>query len=379
MKVLHICSDFPGSKVHQNLYKSLECLGVTQEIYSYFIEKKYEGRNYFDSDVSKIHYACILKKYDRYFYYHKGRKVFHDLTGRINASKIDICHATTLFSDGGVAYRLFRSYYIPYIVTVRNSDINIHLKNAYHEWPFGKRILMNARLIVFISEALRRSFCEHPYIKTFLSQIENRIVVQPNGVDDYWLDNSVKGRIIAPNNHNLIYVGVYDDNKNVIRLVEAVLCLSEKYPDIRLTLVGGRGELKERIMSLANKNPQTLCYMGQVNDKTELKDIYLDNSIFAMPSIHETFGLVYIEAMTQGLACVYTKGQGIDQMFPEEIGIGVNPLSVPDIVKAIDKIFQNRSHFNANGVDFTQFRWINIAKVYYHFYDSIIKGVDVNC
>ena len=40
-----------------------------------------------------------------------------------------------------------------------------------------------------------------------------------------------------------------------------------------------------------------------------------ENDIFVMPSINETFGLVYAEAMSQGLPVIYTKGQGFDKQF----------------------------------------------------------------
>lgn len=371
MKILHICSDFPGSKVHQNLYQSLERLGVRQEVYSYFIEKKYEGRNYFESEATKIHYACILGKYDRYFYRYKGWKVTRDLLRRVDVKTIDLSHATTLFSDGSVAYRLFKRYHIPYIVTVRNSDINIHLKKARHEWSYGKKILTNASRIVFISEALRRNFCEHPYIRQFLAEIEGKMIVQPNGIDDYWLDHSEKDREVGADNHKLIYVGVYDGNKNIYRLSDAVLSLKEKYPDIRLTLVGGRGALKNEIRTLAEQHSDVLDYRGLVTDREELRRIYREYSVFAMPSIYETFGLVYIEAMSQGLACVYTQGQGIDGMFGQAIGEAVDPRSVEDIARGIDAIFTNRERYSNQEVDLERFRWGRIAKTYYELYVKV--------
>lgn len=379
MRILHICSDYPGSKVHQNLYKSLENYGVSQEIYSYFSKKKYEGRNYFESEATKIHYACILNKYDRYFYHYKGYKVTRDLKRRVDVSKIDLTHATTLFSDGSVAYRLFEKYHIPYIVTVRNSDINIHLRKARHEWPYGKKILMKAEKIVFISEALKHNFCEHSYIKKFLPKIEEKIVVQPNGIDDYWLDNNTKDKIIAPDNHKLIYVGVYDYNKNIYRLTDAVLSLKDKYPDIRLTLVGGRGELKTQVKELAEVHNDVLDFKGLVTDRDQLRELYQQHSIFVMPSIYETFGLVYIEAMSQGLACVYTKNQGIDGMFPKEVGESVDPFSVKDIALAIDKVLSNREDYSNREIVFEKFRWKNISMKYLGIYDFILKRKYEDC
>ena len=43
-----------------------------------------------------------------------------------------------------------------------------------------------------------------------------------------------------------------------------------------------------------------------------------------MPSRYETFGLVYGEAMSQGLPIIYSKGQGVDGYFKEgTVGYGV--------------------------------------------------------
>lgn len=373
MKVLHICSDFPGSKVHQNLYKSLERLEVIQDIYCYYIDKKYEGRNYFESKSATIHYACILNKYDRFFPHYKGHKVARNLKKGIDITSIDIAHATTLFSDGGIAYLLHKKYHIPYIVTVRSSDINIHLKKAWPEWLYGKRILMNAERIVFISRALKHKFCEHFFIRQFLPKIAEKIVIQPNGIDDFWLDNSTKDRIVADDNHNLIYVGVYDYNKNIYRLTDALSILKEKYPDIRLTLVGGRGRLKMQIKELAEFHSDVLDFKGLVTNRDQLRELYQQHSVFVMPSLHETFGLVYLEAISQGLACVYTKGQGIDGMFPDEVGEGVNPLSVEDIARGIDAVLSNRGAYHNKRINLEQFRWSHIANVYYGMYTDILS------
>ena len=38
-----------------------------------------------------------------------------------------------------------------------------------------------------------------------------------------------------------------------------------------------------------------------------------------MPSITETFGLVYGEALSQGLLIIYTKGQGFDGQIKEKL------------------------------------------------------------
>lgn len=374
MKVLHISHDFYGSKVHGNLYKALDKEGINQVVYTYFDDEKYNGRNKFEAPHTDIVYSKALNKYDKFFYHYKIYKLYKDIKRKVSVDSVDLIHATTLFSDGGAAYKLFRKYKIPYIVSVRNTDINIYLKKMPHTWPLCKQILLNAGKIVFISEAHRRQFITHKYINKFQTQIKDKIVVLPNGIEDFWLNNIVRDRIIEDDNHNLLYVGVYDENKNVLALMDAVSSLKSKYPNIKLTLVGGKGDLKVIVKEKADGSDGMVEFKGLVTDKQVLLDIYRQNSVYAMPSHTETFGLVYVEAMTQGLACIYTKGQGIDGMFNEKVGIGVNSHSTEDIAKAIDIIFSNRSNYSTEGVEFEQFRWDKISMRYISFYKEIINN-----
>lgn len=48
--------------------------------------------------------------------------------------------------------------------------------------------------------------------------------------------------------------------------------------------------------------------------------MFAESDIFVMVSHSETFGLVYIEALSQGLPILYTRGQGIDGTLKEKIG-----------------------------------------------------------
>ena len=61
-----------------------------------------------------------------------------------------------------------------------------------------------------------------------------------------------------------------------------------------------------------------------------------------MPSFNETFGLVYIEALSQNLPILYTKSEGIYKYFEEgHLGIGVEPSNITSIKKGLDFIINN--------------------------------------
>ncbi len=93
-----------------------------------------------------------------------------------------------------------------------------------------------------------------------------------------------------------------------------------------------------------------------------------------MPSIHETFGLVYIEALTQHLAVVYTRNQGIDGLLDERVGEKVNALSESSIRKGIEKILKDRERYKAlEVVDFKEFDWSRIAARYLDLYRDCLR------
>lgn len=371
MKILHVCNDFLGSKVHRSLYVKLADEQVSQTVYTYFREYQYaEKLNERLQGMSQILVveAAILKWYHRILYHRKLAVVLKDLLGRLDGVDFDCVHAATLFSDGGIAYQLYRQLRIPYIVSVRNTDVNTFLGYAPWTWGTGRRVLLHASKIVFISEALLEKFRRHPFIKMIYGKIADKIIVQPNGIDDYWIDHlQTAGR----NNNRLLYVGNFSANKNALRLMRAVLRVRHQFPGIHLDLVGDGGQQKSRMLQLVQCYPTVFQYRGAIYDKDELLALYRSCSVFAMPSLHETFGLVYVEALSQGCRVLYTSGQGIDGMFSEQVGLGVNARSVSSICRVIQKLLHAPS--STDGIDFEAFRWRDIAKRYKDLYFQIVK------
>ncbi len=77
---------------------------------------------------------------------------------------------------------------------------------------------------------------------------------------------------------------------------------------------------------------------GFVGEKEKLLEIYRQCDVLVVPSFRESFGLIYVEALTQGLPVVYTKGQGFDGNFEDgHIGYSIQPESPESIAEAILK------------------------------------------
>ncbi len=235
MKVLHLCNDYLGSKVHRNLYTALAPLAVKQVVY--FPLRSWKAPNAI-KEIRKIEtiVGFQLKMYHKIFFRKKIADLYHDLCMKIDFKDIDLIHATTLFSDGALAYKIFKNNGIPYVLAVRTVDVNRFLKLRPDLFFMAKAILSNATSIIFISEALKTNFFKHLFIKTFMPGLISKSKVIYNGIDSYWLENKMGVHVIRPT--KILYVGYFDNNKNVLRLIQAFMQLKKEFPQIELNLVG---------------------------------------------------------------------------------------------------------------------------------------------
>lgn len=370
MNVLHICNGYADSKVHSNLTKVLDNLGIIQTVYCPVREARFLGCNQFEGKNIEFIYSLCIKPWYKYVYQYKRWKLYRDMKSVIELSKFDIIHAPTLFSDGGLALKTYKEFGIPYVVAVRNTDVNIFIKKLKHTHYIGREIALCAQKIFFISKGEMDEFVTSDFVRPILSQIKSKIILQPNGVESYWLHHISKEQRIG---HKILYIGDFSPNKNICRLIEAIKLLREnvKYADLKLVIVGGGKEKNTSTRRMIESNSEFIEYLGKIYEKDKLVEIMRQCSLFAMPSIHETFGLVYIEALSQNLPIIYSKGQGVDGLFDRTIGERVNALSIDEICDAIYRILEEPSNYSNGNVDFTVFDWNMIANNYKKYYEEI--------
>lgn len=342
--ILHIANDFAGSKVYKNLVKNLDDLGVNQVVYTPLRSSSLVGKNSVNFNIlnSKIIYSNILDKiFDRVFYFRKIKKIVQDIESKVNMNEVTCIHAHTWYSDGGVAYKLSIKYNIPYIVTIRSTDTKIFYKYFFHLKDYGKKILNKASNIFLIN----KNFNEE--LNSISSALIGKSVFVPNGVDQFWIDNFEKSK----NCHfsdclNLIYVGNIIPRKKLLNLLKAIIKFNQfnQNKKVKLEIVGsGTGKYFNKALKLIQCHKEYFVFTGQIDDKLQLKERYLKNDIFILPSVNETFGLVYIEALLNMLPIVYVENEGIDGIYDEKIGYKLKSNSVEEIVDLIEYIFKSNS------------------------------------
>lgn len=375
--LLHLANDFAGSTVYKNLIRELDQLGAVQTIYTPVKDNKSVGKNAIDLDVteSKIIYSHILNRTtDRLFYRKKIKKILNDVERKVDLKQINFIHAHTWYSDGGVGYLLFKKYKIPYLITIRNSDLNVFHKYLIHERGFGREIIKNAVKVILISASYKDRVLDLSVFKKVKKQLAAKLMIIPNGVDPYWIKNATNGKRPALRETiKLLFIGKFATGKNVRQLQEAVKEINrenDKYK-IRLDLIGGGGRTHRNVIHCVNLHPGTMVYHGRITDLSTLKHHFESSDIFVMPSTYETFGLVYVEAMLQGLPILYTRGEGIDGFYLEKIGEKVRSNQPSEIKDKILRIINNYADYQIPTEKLiANHNWENIACVYIGIYKA---------
>lgn len=379
MKVLHICSDFSNRSLYNQLITHLSALHIEQNVYvPTRTQEEIDKNKNFDLENVNYQYSFLLNKLDRINYFGKIKKIERNLTSTIDIENCDLIHAHFLFSDGGVAYNLKKKNGIPYVVAIRNTDINIFFKYFFHLRSFGLNILKNASKIIFLTPKYFEFTFQNYFPKNLQSDFVKKTNVVPNGVNPYWLDNSFKRKSFSKDDKiTFLYVGDFSKNKNIHISIQVLNTIYSKNNNIEFVLIGGGGDYDSQIRKLVVQNSNWIKILERTNSLVALKEIYRQADIFLMPSKYETFGLVYIEAMSQGIPVVYSSGQGIDGFFKDgEVGYSVSANNLEEYHNKIQLIIDNYDQISLNCTEKAkEFSWFDISIIYLKLYEQILNPI----
>lgn len=383
MKLLYISEDYINSQVHHQLLQTISKLqpncqatvfSIKRDNHCKDIHGTYSPVDYFvsirelQSVENKQNSSPFLYKY---LFPYKIKRKYALLQESVDVKSQDCTFAATLFSEGALAYQIYKDYKIPYVVAVRGSDVNFYLKYMPHLWRLGREIIENASAIVFLSETIKKQLLNSSAFSKIARNLQEKSVVICNGIDQFWLENRFFD--IKALNYNVLYVGRMDDNKNVETLIKACDLVRQWFPQLHLNLVGEGGNRENEVKKMAAERSWITMH-GGVYDKEKLKALFRSNDLFAMISHSETFGLVYVEALSQGLPIVFTKNQGIDGFFSENIGVAVNSDSAEKVATAIAQLFEEYAEvqMSVSNLDLSRFHWSAIAQQYLSLFNAKI-------
>lgn len=142
-------------------------------------------------------------------------------------------------------------------------------------------------------------------------------------------------------------------------LLVAMQALVKDRSTAKLVVVGG-GDDKERLVAKAESLGLTknIYFSGFISEQT-LATLYNRCSFFVLPSRDEGFGLVYLEAMKRGKACIGVKGGAAEEIIEDgKTGLLVPYGASEKLASVMGRLFTERDFREALGLA-GRMRWQN--------------------
>jgi glycosyltransferase involved in cell wall biosynthesis len=136
---------------------------------------------------------------------------------------------------------------------------------------------------------------------------------------------------------DVLFLGRMEKRKGILDLFAAIPQVIAAAPYVRFTIAGADNSLADGFQArtgqtypawFAHEHPDMLPYvqfLGGVSDE-ELNRLYQSCDLFVAPSLYESFGLIYLEAMNYGKPVIGCRAGGIPEVVDDGVtGILVEP------------------------------------------------------
>jgi glycosyltransferase involved in cell wall biosynthesis len=319
------------------------------------------------------------------------------LWGLIREPGVELLHAHSGKRLGGIVRTAAKLRRIPYVITLHGGVFDVPkkemeqmlepIRNTF-EWgkPFGallgsRRVLQDAAAVICVGE--------NEAIAARKALPDQRIEFIPNGVDSrafvHGDADAFRDRYGIPTDRRLVLcLSRIDFQKNQIGLVEAMPALLEKHPDTHLVLVGPitvasyHERLMAKVAELGLENRFTLI-PGLKPDDPMLKGAYQAADVFCLPSLHEPFGIVILEAWAAGLPVVAAEVGGIPSFTEDGADVlYVDPEQPASIAGGILRVMDEpelAARLTAQGLHKAreEYDWSKIAERLLEIYRDVLR------
>ena len=257
----------------------------------------------------------------------------------IKKNKYDLIHSFFAVPCGFISYLLKKQYKIPYIVSLRGSDVPGYSERFQSLYkiitPIIHLVWHNAQAVVTNSKGLTELAQKSDPKQHFLEIV--------NGVDTDFYKPGARTVADRQKEFRILLASRLTKRKGFKYAIEAFAKLVKKYPQITMRIAGGEGnateELKEQVQKL--KLEDKIKFTGLYN-KDESAEIYNWADVFVMPSLNEGMSNNLLEALASGLPVLMTPTGGAEELVNNgQNGYLIKMKDVNSIVEKLDFLINN--------------------------------------
>lgn len=182
-------------------------------------------------------------------------------------------------------------------------------------------------------------------------------------------------------NFVLTFVGRIVKDKGIDELVEAFTALSEKFPTMRLLLIGMIEDDGNPISPVTKKTIQDNPAIIAPGEQFNIPEILSVTNLFMLPSYREGLPISLMEAGAMGVPAVASDVIGCNEVVVDgETGVLIPPHSSSDIENAVEKLYMDKELYfsmtrKCREQVLSRFDSKKLLREYVDYYNSLVKMV----
>ena len=188
----------------------------------------------------------------------------------------------------------------------------------------------------------------------------------------------------------MLYVGRLEKRKGTLDLFAAIPAVLKQFPQVRFIIAGADNSKSDGFNQKTGKDYPSFfasqypdCtskveFTGLVSDEV-LQELYRSCDLFVAPSLYESFGLIYLEAMNYAKPVIGCKAGGIPEVVDHgSTGLLVDPESPKALAEAIVSMLRSPERLREMGLAgrariLEQFNYLKMAQNYARVYRHVIN------
>lgn len=281
-------------------------------------------------------YTFIPKSFETRFY---KKKYIKSLKGNFrkiysNNLKPDIIHAHSFIYSGIATYYISQEQEIPFVVTEHSSRFS-RRNYKRHQIKSILKASYGSKLVIAVSNGLKLDLLQLGIA---------RIMVIPNMVNNKFIENYNTKSLFRKNNFVFFTLANLVPHKKIDILLKSFKFGG--FDDCKL-IIGGDGPQKKHLVTYVKENNLTenIIFLGRISRERTIKEMR-NCDVFILVSSHETFGIVFIEALASGKPIIASASGGPDDLVTKENGILVSVNNINETINSMKYIKENYKLYN---------------------------------
>ncbi|WP_438431145.1 glycosyltransferase family 4 protein [Gorillibacterium sp. sgz500922] len=180
--------------------------------------------------------------------------------------------------------------------------------------------------------------------------------------------------------HKLLYVGRLIPSKGVEPLIKAVGLLAQENRKVQLTIVGsGKASYRDKLRTLAKQSGAAKrIHWADKTPHKSVQRLYRSYGAVINPSKKESFCLVALEAMANGVPLISTTSGGMKEFVTRRNAKIIRSIDGVHIARAIKAFWndpeQSRKRVIHARATAAQYKWPVIARRYLSLFSDLVRG-----